>query len=68
MLDNNKIIEEIQNKWIHAGTKASLILKLMENEKLSCTFHEAMEIAIKVELNEIDFKVFFINYKTAILG
>lgn len=65
-MDNNKIIERIQSKWITAGKKANLILQLMKNEKLPCEFHEAMEIAIKVSHDEIDFEVFFNNYKMAI--
>lgn len=65
-MENEKLIARIQNKWVRGGKKASAILQLMENEKLPCTFHEAMEIAIEVEFNEIDFKVFFDNYKNAL--
>jgi hypothetical protein len=63
MIESNRLIEGIQNKWIRAGKKAEYIIQLMKNENLPCTFNEAMEIAIKVEFNEIDFSVFFNNYK-----
>lgn len=62
-MESNKLIEAINNKWIDAGKKAKFILQLMENESLPCTFHEAMELAIRVNFNDIDFNIFFNNYK-----